>query len=250
MLEFPGGNMASTKTKLAAVVAAILAVSAAGAAMAEPAAASWLDNTEKLRVEKTGGGKLGKANYALGEFTGVGGLTVVRTSGFSVLEGAYSSVKKKYDNRFTVLLPGQTEHVDVTCTGGQARAGLTWVAFKRSKLAYHCDYVGGGVPAGTAFDLALSEPGFMKSLEQPQRAGEFILGDIVLKAETRQVDTKLISSPTVLGYVFSRGGVDVCAISFAGWKKTIYLPKAGDPNRTACALLALSLNFFNDLGNL
>lgn len=242
--------MTSIRVKLTAVAVTILAVSAATAAMAAPAAASWLDNTEKLHVEKTGGGKLGKANYALGEFTGTGGLTVERTSGFSVLEGAYSSVKKKYDNKFTVMLPGQTERVDVTCTGGQARAGLTWVAFKRSKLAYHCDYVGGGVPAGTAFDLALSEPGLMKSLEQPQRAGEFTFGDIVLKAETRQVDTKLIASPGVLGYVFSRGGVDVCAISLVGLKKTIYLPKAGDPNRTACALLALSLYYFNDPGNL
>jgi hypothetical protein len=89
----------------------------------------------------------------------------------------------------------------------------------------------------------------MKAWEQPQRAGEFIMGDIVLRAETRQVDTKQIASPGVLGYVISKDGVDIAGLSFAGFKKSIYLPKADDPNRTASALLALSLLFFNDPSN-
>ena len=233
-----------------AVVAMTLMAASATAAMAAPDEASWLKDTEKLHVEKTGGGRLGKANYALGEFTGVGGLTMTTKSGYSLLDSAFSSVKQRYDTKFSVVLPGQTEPVAVTCTGGQARSDFGWVMFKRSTLAYHCDYVGGGVPANTSFDLALSEPGFLKGMEQPQRAGEFSFGDVILRAETRQVDSKMIASPGVLGYVFSRNGVDVGGISFVGWKKTIYLPKAGDPNRAACALLALSLYYFNDPGNL
>jgi hypothetical protein len=230
-----------------AIVAMSLFAAIGSVAMAEP---TWLDGTEKLHVVKTGGGKLGKANYALGEFTGAGGLTGTKQSRSSLFDYTIKSVKQEYNTKFTVVLPGQSEAVAVTCAGGQARADFKWVTFKRSALTYHCDYVGGGVPAGTSFDLVLSETGLMKSLEQPQRAGEFAFGDIILKAETRQVDTKMIASPGVLGYVFSRDGVDIGAISMVGFKKAIYLPKADDPNRTASALLALSLYYFNDPGNL
>jgi hypothetical protein len=241
--------MKSTVGMQVMVVMTVLAMSAT-AALGAPASASWLANTEKLHVEKTGGGKFGKANYALAEFTGAGGLTETTETGSSFLDSTFRSVKQKYETRFTVVLPGQTEPVAVTCNGGQARSDFKWVTFKRSKLAYHCDYIGGGAPAGASLDLVLSEPGIMKSIEQPQRAGEFTFGNIVLKAETRQVDTQMIASPGVLGYVFSREGVDVAGISFVGWKKTIYLPKPGDLNRTASALLALSLYYFNDPGNL
>ena len=241
--------MKSIRTAHVTAAIVVLAMSAT-VALAAPATAPWLNTTEKLHVEKTGGGKLGKANYALGEFTGTGGLTMTTQSSTSLLDSTFRSVKQKYDTKFTVVLPGQTEPVAVACTGGQASSDFKWVTFKRSKLAYSCDYVGGGVPSGTRFDLVLSEPGLMKSLEQPQRAGEFTFGKVVLKAETRQVDTQMIASPGVLGYVFSRDGVDMAGISLVGWKKTIYLPKSGDPNRTAAALLALSLYYFNDPGNL
>jgi hypothetical protein len=228
---------------------AILAL-VSSSALAQDAKATLLERTEKLHVERPGAASLGKGSFKLGEFGGVGGTAGRSVTTTKYLDGAFSQVKQKIRGKFAVLLPGQTEQVTVECAGGEARSNIGWVTFKRSTLAYHCDFVGGGVPAGTRLDLVLSETGgLMKAWEQPQRAGEFIMGDIVLRAETRQVDTKQIASPGVLGYVISKDGVDIAGLSFAGFKKSIYLPKADDPNRTASALLALSLLFFNDPSN-
>jgi hypothetical protein len=211
--------------------------------------APLLARTERLHVERQGGG-LRNSAFKLAEFSGAGRMAERSTTTTKYLDGAFGAVKQKIQGKFTVLLPGQTEPVNVACAGGEAQTSIGWATFQRSRLAYHCDFVGGGVPDGTRLDLVLSETGgLLKALEQPQRAGEFIMGDVVLRAETRQVDTKQIASPGVLGYVISRDGVDIAGLSFAGFKKSIYLPRTDDPNRTASALLALALYFFNDPAN-
>jgi hypothetical protein len=52
----------------------------------------------------------------------------------------------------------------------------------------------------------------------------------------------------VIGYVFTRDGVDVGGLSLGGFRPTFYLPPKGSPDRDAIAVLAISLFYFKDRG--
>jgi len=74
-------------------------------------------------------------------------------------------------------------------------------------------------------------------------------GDAVYRVETRRVGGLPWGGGRVMGYVFSRDGVDIGGVDLNGLRPTFYLPPAGSPDRDAAAVLAVSLFAFQDPAN-
>ena len=218
--------------------AAILALS--GATLAQDAPAPFQDRTERLNLEGRRGPSLFRPGFAVGEYTGAATARSSSTrmpfrsrdfssAGFDVATGA-----------------GQ---VTGECEGGQSHVSFAWITFDRDELSYVCSY-SGAAPANARLSLAVARGGgFFQRLQQPQRAGELTWGDTTIRAETRYVDgLPWTGGGSVIGYVFTRDGVDVGGLALSGRRPTFYLPPQGSPDRDAVAVLALSLYFFQDPG--
>jgi hypothetical protein len=74
-----------------------------------------------------------------------------------------------------------------------------------------------------------------------------IWGDRTWRAETHYVEGLPWSSGGVLGYVFSRDGVDIGGVALNGMAPTFYLPPAG-PDRDAAGVMGAILFTFQDPG--
>ncbi|MEH6663819.1 MAG: hypothetical protein V7678_03120 [Brevundimonas sp.] len=225
--------------KIVAAVTSAVVLALSGAALAQDAPAPFQDRTERLNLEGRRGPSLFRPGFAVGEYAGA---ATARSSssrmpfrsrdfasaGFEVSTGA-----------------GQ---VTGQCEGGQSHVSFAWITFDRDELGYVCSY-SGAAPANARLSLAVARGGgFLQRLQQPQRAGELTWGDTTIRAETRYVDGLPWGGGNVIGYVFTRDGVDVGGLALGGLRPTFYLPPQGSPDRDAVAVLALSLYFFQDPG--
>ena len=86
-------------------------------------------------------------------------------------------------------------------------------------------------------------------MQQPQRAGELVWGDAVYRAETKRIGGLPWGGGRVMGYVFSRDGVEIGGLDLNGLRPTFYLPPQGSPDRDAAAVLGVSLFAFQDPAN-
>lgn len=218
-------------------IAAAVGVLTAGAAAAQDPSIAMTERTERLQLEGRRGPSLTRPGYAVGDYVGVSSSRATSTRLFGRSDTARAE--------FTVALPDGGE-VTASCAGGESRLTILWITFDRDPLAYACDY-GGAAPAGAAMDLALSRGSFAQRLQQPQRAGEFVWGDVRLRFQTQRVGGGLPwAGGRVMGYVFTRDGVEIGGVALSGLRPTFYLPPQGSPDRDAAAVLALSLFFFQD----
>jgi hypothetical protein len=222
---------------------------AAALALALPAgaAAPITQTTEKVKLAGKKGPSLFKPGYQLAEYEGYSSVRTTKSSVLGIFESDKASVE------LTVNRPGLGP-VAIACGGGQSRLGLGWITFDRDKLQYVCTISGPGAGEDAAFGLAWARgSSFLKSLQQPQRAGELRFGGVSVRVQTEQVG----SMPTagggaVIGYVFSRDGVDIGAVNLNRMTSiglgTAYLPTKPGPDRDAVAVLSLILMFFQDPG--
>lgn len=104
------------------------------------------------------------------------------------------------------------------CGGGQGHSRILWITFDREPLSYECQYAG-AAPAGALLTLALSRGSLLGRLQQPQRAGELVWGDIVLRAETKRIGGLPWGGGRVMGYVFSRDGVEIGGLDMNGMRR-------------------------------
>jgi hypothetical protein len=214
-----------------------------GPVLAAPDAVTpLLQRTEKLTLKGRKGESLLRPGYAVGEY--VGGATSVSRS--VDIPGFHASDRLKTD--FSIEAPSLGGKVSGACAGGESRTGLGWITFDRDELNYACAYMGGGAPGGAAFTLALSKGSWKARLQQSQRAGELRWGKATYRAETKRVGGLPFAGGRVMGYVFTRDGVEVGALDIT-MVPTFYLPPKGDPDRDAVAVMAISLFFFQDPAN-
>jgi len=230
-------------TKAACVLTAAMLVSGGvQAAWAAPdPSVPVTQRTEKIGLKGRKGESLFKPGFAVGEYVGGASArsTAVRVPGF------HSSDKAKVT--FDVESPSLGK-VTGSCAGGESRSGLGWITFKEDRLRYACSYSGGSAVPGSGFTLALSEGSFLKRLQQPQRAGELYWGKSVIRAETKRVGGLPWAGGRVMGYVFTKDGVEIGALDI-GIAPIFYLPQKGDPDRDAVAVLGLSIFLFQDPAN-
>lgn len=227
----------------AAVAIAACMSTATPAAAAVDASVPLIQRTEKLTLKGRKGESLFKPGYAVGEY--VGGATS-KTRAVDV-PGFHASDKMKTD--FTVEAPSLSGKISGACAGGESRSGIGWVTFDKDDLRYVCTYEGAGVVPGSSLILLLAKGSWKAQLQQPQRAGEFRWGSTVIRAQTRKVGGVPWAGGRVMGYVFTKDGVEIGALDIAGLAPTFYLPPKGDPDRDAVAVLAISLFFFQDPAN-
>ncbi|MBA4805026.1 MAG: hypothetical protein H2038_10280 [Brevundimonas sp.] len=224
--------------KLASMVASVALAAVVPAAAQD--AAPVTERTERIGLEGRRGPSLFRPGFAIGEYVG------------SVASRA-SSTRLPWQSRdmaraeFDVSGPTLGE-VRGDCGGGQAHRQILWITFDRETLSYECEYAG-AAPAGARLTLALSRGSLFARLQQPQRAGEMAWGDAVYRVETRRVGGLPWGGGRVMGYVISRGGVDVGAVDLNGLRPTFYLPPAGSADRDPVAVLAVSLFAFQDPAN-
>jgi len=221
------------------VLTAMAVAMLAFAGRVSAAEAPMTERTEKLQLKphRVKGLLLGYG-YEVGEYSGE-----VRSRAKSVRGPLFSSDKAK--TVFTIASPRWTTPMTVTCGGGQSRFALGWIEFKRQDLTYDCAFEGG--PAGSAFSLALSEAPLMAALYQPQRAAELSFGGVTLRAITRKVEGAMpFGGGRTLSYRISNGDHEVGGLVRGVLQPTFYLPPAGSPDRDAAAVMALTLNFFQD----
>lgn len=217
------------------VIVAALALAGQALAAGDP----LIEHAEKLQLKphRVKGLLLGYG-YDLGEYSGE-----VRSQAKSVRGPLFSSDKAK--SVFTIASPRWPTPVTVTCGGGENRLGLGWIDFKRQDLTYVCGFEGG--PAGAAFALALNDAPLMAKLYQPQRAAELSFGGTTLRAVTRKVEGAMpFGGGRTLSYRISKGDQEVAGLVRGVLQPTFYLPPAGDPDRDAAAVMALTLAFFQD----
>lgn len=227
------------------VMSGVMSGVMAGPAMAEE---SYLDKlkprTERLKLEGRKGSSLFRPGYAVGEYSGEARATTSSSEGLGIF------TSDKFKTSFTISAPSLGEGVTADCAGGQGRIGLGWITFKRDKLSYVCLY-GGTAPADAELDLALASGGsLLNRLAQPQRAGEFHYGKIVLRVRTELLGGLTLSNGTTSDYLITReDGTPIAALRKTSIQPEFYLPKEPGPERDAAAILALSLFYFNDPGN-
>lgn len=215
---------------------------AAGLVLAAPAQAAAPPGTEKVKLAGKKGPSLLRPGFILAEYEGSSSVRVRTTSVSGVFEGNKASLD------MTVNGPALGP-VEVQCGGGQSRLGLGWITFDRDKLQYVCTISGPGAGPDATFALAQSKgASFLKALQQPQRAAELRFGGLNIRARTEQVGSTPLGGGQVLGYVFSRDGVDVGAVDLSAMAPTAYLPPKGAKDRDAVAVLSLILIFFKDPG--
>ncbi|MCI3132626.1 hypothetical protein [Phenylobacterium aquaticum] len=216
-----------------------LALLAAPAAQAAPSA--MLSTAEKLTLKGKKGESLFRPGYVLGEYTGASGGVASSTRA----AGVYAKDKLKAD--FTVMRPGWSAPVTVTCSGGQSRLGLGWITFKRDTLDYICEF-GGTAPAGATFALAMTKGGFLQEMAQPQRAGELQYGGVTLRAQTKFLGGLPMGGGGATSYVFSKGEQEIGGLQLNAFPPAFYLPPQGSADRDAAAILSLILFYFRDPG--
>jgi hypothetical protein len=225
--------------KLASLLAAA-ALAAAGAAASQTAAPTvpMTERTDRIGLEGRRGPSLFRPGFAVAEYTGS---ATSRSSSTRLPWQSRDMARAEFD----LTLPGGAIQGD--CGGGQSHRQILWITFDREPLAYECQY-SGAAPAGASLTLALSRGSLLGRLQQPQRAGELVWGDIVLKAETKRIGGLPFGGGRVMGYVFSRDGVEIGGLDLNGFRPTFYLPPQGSPDRDAAAVLAVSLFAFQDPG--
>ncbi|MFN3814920.1 hypothetical protein [Brevundimonas sp.] len=217
--------------------AAVLALS--GAALAQNAPVPFQDRTERLHLEGRRGPSLFRPGFAVGEYAGI---SSARSSSTRI------PFRSRDFSRADFEVATSVGQVTGDCAGGQSHVSFAWITFDRDELSYVCSYAG-AAPANARLSLAVSRGGILQRLQQPQRAGELTWGDITIRAETRYVDgLPWTGGGSVIGYVFTRDGVDVGGLALSGMRPAFYLPPQGSPDRDAVAVLALSLYFFQDPG--
>jgi hypothetical protein len=226
--------------KLASVLAAA-ALAAAGAAASQTPAptAPMTERTDRIGLEGRRGPSLFRPGFAVAEYTGSASS---RSSSTRLPWQSRDMARAEFD----LALPGGTLQGD--CGGGQSHREILWITFDREPLSYQCEY-SGAAPAGARLTLALSRGSVLARLQQPQRAGELVWGDIVLRAETKRIGGLPWGGGRVMGYVFSRDGVEIGGLDLNGFRPTFYLPPQGSPDRDAAAVLAVSLFAFQDPAN-
>ena len=198
------------------------------------------ERTERIGLEGRRGPSLFRPGFAIGEYTGSA-------------SSRSSSTRLPWQSRdmaraeFSIASPSLGE-VQGDCGGGQSHSRILWITFDREPLSYDCVYAG-AAPADARLTLALSRGSLLARLQQPQRAGELIWGGMTIRAETRRVGGLPWGGGRVMGYVFSRDGVDIGGLDLNGFRPTFYLPPQGSPDRDAVAVLAISLFAFQDPAN-
>ncbi len=198
------------------------------------------ERTERIGLEGRRGPSLFRPGFAIGEY-----------SGWASSRG--SSTRLPWQSRdmaraeFSVASPSLGT-VDGDCGGGQSHRQILWITFDRETLSYDCVYAG-AAPANARLSLALTRGSLLARLQQPQRAGELVWGDIVLRAETKRIGGLPWGGGRVMGYVFTRDGVEIGGVDLNGLRPTFYLPPQGSPDRDAAAVLAVSLFAFQDPAN-
>ncbi|MGZ9099869.1 MAG: hypothetical protein ACXW3O_09220 [Brevundimonas sp.] len=198
------------------------------------------ERTERIGLEGRRGPSLFRPGFAIGEYTGSA------TSRSSSTRLPWQS-RDMARAEFSLTSPGLGA-VEGDCGGGQGHTHILGITFDRDPLSYDCVYAG-AAPAGARFSLALARGSFLRRLQQPQRAGELVWGDIVLRAETRRIGGLPFGGGRVMGYVFTRDGVEIGGLDLNGFRPTFYLPPQGSPDRDAAAVLAVSLFAFQDPAN-
>jgi len=221
------------------IIAALAAVVLAGAAAAQDRSVPLTERTDRVQLESRRGPSLLRPGFALGEYAGVAVTRAATTRLFGRSDTARAEI--------TITLPEGGE-VTARCAGGESRVSFLWIPFDRDPLAYACDYAG-AAPESAAMDLAFARGSFAQRLQQPQRAGEFVWGDVRLRFRTEAVGNAPWGGGRVMGYVFTRDGVEIGGVALSGLRPTAYLPPAGSPDREAAAVLAISLIFFMDPAN-
>lgn len=227
--------------KIIAVVAGLILSASAlnGSAVAQDASVPFQDRTERLNLEGRRGPSLLRPGFAVGEYAGAS------TARSSSTRMPFRSRDFSSANFEVATGLGQ---VTGECEGGRSHVSLGWITFDRDELSYVCAY-SGAAPAGARMSLAVARGSILESLRQPQRAGELTWGNVTIRAETRYAGgLPWTGGGSVVGYVFTKGGVDVGGLSLSGMRPTFYLPPQGSPDRDAVAVMALSLYFFQDPG--
>ena len=220
--------------------AAVLATATATAAASQTAAptAPMTERTDRIGLEGRRGPSLFRPGFAVAEYTGSASS---RSSSTRLPWQSRDMARAEFD------VSTSAGAVQGDCGGGQSHRQILWITFDREPLSYECAYTG-AAPEGARLTLALSRGGLLARLQQPQRAGEFVWGDIVLRAETKRIGGLPIGGGRVMGYVFSRDGVEIGGLDLNGFRPTFYLPPQGSPERDAVAVLAISLFAFQDPG--
>ena len=226
--------------KLASLIAAA-ALAAATAAASQTAAptAPMTERTERIGLEGRRGPSLFRPGFAIGDYSGS---ATSRSSSTRLPWQSRDMARAEFD----LVVPGLGT-VQGDCGGGQSHSRILWITFDREPLSYECQY-SGAAPADARFTLALSRGSLLGRLQQPQRAGELVWGDITLRAETKRIGGLPFGGGRVMGYVFTRDGVEVGGLDLNGFRPTFYLPPQGSPERDAVAVLAVSLFAFQDPG--
>lgn len=228
--------------------AAGLALRAVGAADAWAQAPSedWESqlqaSAEKLSLEGRRGPSLFQPGFGVGEYSGWAKASSQRSN----VAGIFTS--DEASATIEVQRPGMAP-VTGECGGGQGRIGLDWITFQRDPLAYVCVY-GGSAPSGAEFNLAHSKGGgLFAQFTQPQRAGEFRYGPVILRAQTRYISGLPLGSGGAHSYaVFRPDGTPVAGLQTNGLRPVFWLPRAQGPERDAAAVLLLTLFTFQDPG--
>lgn len=219
----------------------LLAVAAiGGGAVQDSQTAPMTERTERIGLQGRRGPSLFRPGFAVGEYVGSASS---RSSSSRLPWQSRDMARAEFDVSSPSL--GQ---VQADCGGGQAHREILGITFDREPLAYECIYAG-AAPSGARLTLALSRGSLLGRLQQPQRAGELVWGDMVLRAETRRIGGLPWGGGRVMAYVISRDGVDVGGVDLNGMRPTFYLPPQGAPDRDAVAVLALSLFHFQDPAN-
>lgn len=222
-------------------VIAIAVLGLASAAAAQDASVPFKDRTDRVQLQGRRGPSLFRPGFAIGEYVGS---AAARSSGMAMPFRRSAHARTS----FTLAIPSLPGDVQGQCEGGEARTQVLWITFERQDLAYNCTF-SGAAPADAAFSLSLSRHGnWLNRLTQPQRAGELTWDGRTWRVETRYVEGLPWSSGGVLGYVFSRDGVDIGGVALNGMAPTFYLPPAGSADRDAAAVLGAILFTFQDPG--
>lgn len=220
------------------IVAAALAAATAAASQTAPTA-PMTERTERIGLEGRRGPSLFRPGFAIGDYTGS---ATARSSSSRLPWQSRDMARAEFD----IAVPGLGT-VQGDCGGGQSHSRILWITFDREPLSYECQY-SGAAPADARLTLALSRGSLLGRLQQPQRAGELIWGDITLRAETKRIGGLPFGGGRVMGYVFIRDGVEIGGLDLNGFRPTVYLPLQGSPERDAVAVLAVSLFAFQDPG--
>lgn len=218
---------------VAALATATAAASQTPAPTAPPTG-PMTERTQRIGLEGRRGPSLFRPGFAVAEYTGS---ATSRSSSTRLPWQSRDMARAEFD------VSTSAGAVQGDCGGGQSHNQILWITFNREPVSYECQY-SGAAPAGARLTLALSRGGLLARMQQPQRAGEFVWGDIVLRAETKRIGGLPIGGGRVMGYVFSRDGVEVGGLDLNGFRPTFYLPPQGSPERDAVAVLAISLFAF------